>query len=192
MIVYSSTAHAQGGRGFFQHEDSNAPEDSVVISTDDMAIALNLPVGEIYSFDSDGVMTISDAPPPPIAELLHDAKIDKLQQLSAACQAQIYSGFTSSALGAVHTYPARYKDQMNLSASVISSLLPGLPENWTTPFWCMDSDGVWAFVPHTAAQIQQVGLDGKAAIVDALSKNEALSGQVMKATTIESVNLIVW
>lgn len=116
----------------------------------------------------------------------------KVAELSAACAAQIYAGFTSSALGAAHTYPAKDKDQANLSGSVVASMLPNLPAGWTTPFWCMDAAGAWAFVPHTAAQIQQVGADGKAAVVTALEKNAALAAQVMADTTVAAVQAVAW
>jgi hypothetical protein len=128
-------------------------------------------------------------PPPPT---LLQAQSEQIAKLSAACQAQIYAGFQSSALGAAHTYPAKDKDQANLSGSVVASLLPNLPANWTTPFWCEDGNGAWAFVPHTAAQIQQVGSDGKDAIVAALGKNANLAAQVMAASDVEAVLAIVW
>lgn len=128
----------------------------------------------------------------PPAPALSDVKTARVALLSDACAAQIYAGFQSSALGTVHTYPANDKDQANLSSSVVASLLPALAANWTTPFWCMDSAGNWAFVPHTAAQIQQVGIDGKAAIVAALERNAALAAQVMAATTATGVEAVVW
>lgn len=116
----------------------------------------------------------------------------QMASIQAACQAAILGGFSSSALGTPHTYPAKSTDQQNLSASVLASLMPGIPANWTTPFWCEDSSGLWSMVPHTAAQIQQVGQDGKAAILAAIIKNQTLSGQIMAATTIAGVQAIVW
>lgn len=106
-------------------------------------------------------------------------KADKVTELSTDCQAQIYAGFDSAALGASYHYPAKDKDQTNLSGSVVASLLPNLATDWTTPFWCLDAAGNWAFMDHTAAQIQQVGVDAKAAILDALAKNKSLVDQVM-------------
>lgn len=129
---------------------------------------------------------------PDPAETLDEMKASKLTQLSSACQAQIYAGFQSSALGSAHAYPAKDKDQANLAASVLSSLYPGLPAGWTTPFWCADAQGNWTYVQHTAAQIQQVGADGKAAILAALQKNATLAQQVMAATTTSELESIVW
>lgn len=123
---------------------------------------------------------------------LAQAKESQISLLSSDCSTQIYAGFQSSALGAAYTYPANDKDQANLSASVLASLLPGLPANWTTPFPCQDGSGTWAHVQHTAAQIQQVGSDAKAAIVAAIMKNATLAQQVSEAISVAAVQAIVW
>lgn len=137
----------------------------------------------------DGVLI---APVPPTAdELLAAAQAAQINLLSAACQAQIVAGFTSAALGSPHTYPASSLDQQNLSSSVLASLMPNLPANWTTVFWC-EANGQWAFAAHTAAQIQQVGQDGMAAVLAAKTKNQQLAAQVLAATTIAAVQAIVW
>jgi hypothetical protein len=132
------------------------------------------------------------AAPASSAPTLESIKAAKLHQLAAACQAEIYGGFVSSALGAPHTYPAKDKDQANLAGSVVASLLPGLPGNWTTPFWCSNAGGTWTFAAHSVSQIQQVGTDGKAAILAALTKNATLAAQAMAANTEAAVAAIVW
>lgn len=137
------------------------------------------------------------APAPTAAQLLVNAQAVRLSVLSAACAAQIYAGFVSSALGAAYTYPAKDKDQSNLVASVTASLVPGIPTGWTTSFWCVDAAGIWAFRPHTAAQIQKAGLDGKAAIETALQKNGTLANQVSAITVatpnaVAAVQAIIW
>jgi hypothetical protein len=63
---------------------------------------------------------------------------------------------------------------------------------WTTPFWCEDASGNWAWVNHTSAQIQKVGVDGKAAILANMAKNAGLAAQVAAATTVAAVQEIVW
>jgi hypothetical protein len=153
---------------------------------DDAAHANLLPAGCVPISDAEAVAIQN----PPLT--LGQAQALKISDLSAACAAQIYAGFTSYALGAPHTYPAKDKDQANLSGSVVSSLLPGLPAGWTTPFWCEDGSGAWAFSAHTAAQIQQVGTDGKTTIVTALEKNATLAAQVMAATTVAAAQAVVW
>jgi hypothetical protein len=119
-------------------------------------------------------------------------KAERIGALSTECSTFIVSGFKSSALGAEYSYPAKPTDQQNLSASVLDSLLAGGNSTWTTPFWCADTAGEWAFRPHTATQIQQVGVDGKAVILAAMSKNESLAASVNAATTAEDVAAIVW
>lgn len=126
------------------------------------------------------------------APTLAQVQADKFSALNTACAAQIYAGFTSTALGAAYTYPAKDKDQSNLVASVTASLMPNLPAGWTTNFWCADGTGAWAFRPHTAAQIQKVGLDGKTAIETALQKNATLAAQVTAAATVAAVQALVW
>lgn len=54
---------------------------------------------------------------------LADAQASQIALLSNACQEQIVSGFTSSALGVSHTYPSRQTDQLNLTASVATALI---------------------------------------------------------------------
>jgi len=126
------------------------------------------------------------------AELAAAKKI-KIDDIKRLCTEQIYAGFTSSALGTPHLYPAQDKDQMNLQASILASALPNTPASWTTPFWCQDvATGAWNFTPHTIAQIQQVGLDGKNAISAALIKNATLSSQVVATQTLAGVSSINW
>lgn len=131
--------------------------------------------------------------PNPVADTsLADAQAAQIGQNSAACQTAITAGFQSSALGDWHTYPAKVTDQQNLNASVVASLLPGIPATWVTPFWCEDENGSWAYVYHTAAQIQKVGQDAKGAILSNLTKNAQLQAQVMAATTVAEVQSINW
>lgn len=115
---------------------------------------------------------------PVITVPIANRKRDKLSALSAECQAEIYAGFTSTALGAEYIYPAADIDQQNLTASVLDSVLPNTDANWTTYFLCADSNGVWQMREHSAAQIQQVGRDGKSAILAARVRYQALAAQV--------------
>ncbi len=140
-------------------------------------------IGWLYS---GGVFTA------PAAPSLADCKSQQISIVGAACAAAITGGFQSSALGKAYTYPSTQNDQANLNANVVSSLLPGLPANWTTLQICGDANGKWGYMPHTAAQIQQVGTDGKAAILGCLTKNAALQAQIAAATTVAAVQAINW
>lgn len=139
-------------------------------------------VGAAYA---DGVFTA-----PTVS--LDDLKSQQTASVRDACQQAIFAGFASDALGVSHSYPAKATDQTNLQASVLASLLPGNAADWTTPFWCADSSGAWAYVSHTAAQIQQAGRDGKAAILAALVKCQTLEAAISSATTPAQVQAVVW
>lgn len=128
---------------------------------------------------------------------LASAQSAQLTNISNACANAIVSGFTSSALGTGYTYPSKVTDQQNLAASVLASILPGVATGWTTPFWCATqptdaSAPVWAWVDHTAAQIQQVGNDAKTAILAYQTQNATLAAQVMACTDVDDVAKIVW
>lgn len=126
------------------------------------------------------------------APTLAEAQVAKIAELTDDCQATILGGYTSSALGAVYTYPSKPTDQQNMIASVLASLLPGVSADWTTPFWCADTSGNWAMRLHTPAQIQQVGADGKTHVQLAQVKLANLNAQVMAATTVSEVQAIIW
>jgi hypothetical protein len=126
------------------------------------------------------------------ADKFATAQQTKVAELSNACKAAILAGFDSDALGATHMYPAKDTDQANLSSSVVASLLPDISDDWTTPFWCADTGGIWTFRPHTAAQIQQVGRDAKAQVLACMTKNATLAGQAQAATTPEQLAAITW
>lgn len=122
---------------------------------------------------------------------LDECRSAKAGAISNACREYIEAGFHCAALGATHLYPAKSQDQANLVASVTDSLLAGDEPDWATPFWCADEAGVWDYRLHTAAQIRKVGREGKAAIVAALQRNEALQRQVA-AANIEQLESINW
>ena len=126
------------------------------------------------------------------AKQLTELQIAQCAALKASCDAAIVGGYSSTALGAAHTYPSTQTDQINMLGSVSASVLPGLPATWTTVFWCADSTGAWAMRPHTAAQIQQAGSDGKAWVTTCQVKLATLVGEVMAATTPVAVLEVVW
>lgn len=123
---------------------------------------------------------------------LSTVKSAKVAALRAACAAAITGGFVSSALGAPHIYPSGATDQINLMGSVTDTLLPDLPEDWSTPFWCRDAAGEWDFRLHDATQIRQAGRDGKRHVVECQAMLADLSFFVNEATTIIAVNAIQW
>lgn len=126
------------------------------------------------------VVAIDQAVQPKWFTNLVDAQLNKVSQ---ACTDAIVGGFKSSALGTVHHYPSNLLDQQNLSANVLSSLLPNLPVDWTTMQLCgsdalVAKDQVWMYRAHTVTQIQQVGSDGKASVMVNLALNASLANQL--------------
>jgi len=122
---------------------------------------------------------------------LATAKEAKLQEISSACEAAIVEGFTCDALGSAHTYPAKDRDQANLTASVLDALIAE-DEDYTTPFWCMNSEGVWGYAMHTAEQMKAVGRAGKKAIATAIGKKIVLEAKINACTDAASVQAISW
>lgn len=123
---------------------------------------------------------------------LEQLREEKASEIGGACREHIERGFECLALGSAHLYPANAQDQANLVASVTDSLLAGDDPDWRTPFWCVDAVNLqWKFRQHTAAQIRQVGREGKASILAAMQKNEALRRQIAVATADE-LKTITW
>jgi hypothetical protein len=70
-------------------------------------------------------------------------------------------------------------------------------EMWATPFWCEDGSGNWAWIDHSAAQIQQVGNDVKGAVLACQAQNAMLAAKVNAITpatpnAIAAVQAITW
>ncbi|WP_175948053.1 hypothetical protein [Burkholderia pyrrocinia] len=175
---------------FYDSVDSPVPSDAanVIEITEAEWMACINQQGQWYVSNA----TLAQIPPPTAAEVLAQTQSAKIAEIDAACAAEIVAGFTSAALGQPYTYPAKSTDQQNLSSCVLSSLLPNLPVGWQTDFWCADSAENWALRPHTAAQIQQVGVDGKTAISNAIAKKVQFEQRIMSATTADAVRAIVW
>lgn len=123
---------------------------------------------------------------------LNNLKNSKSKYVDQACKTAIVSGFVSYALGKPYHYPSKVTDQQNLAVSVLASYDPDNAPDWTTPFWCSDAAGEWAFRPHTAAQIREVGRDAKTAIIAYQFKNEGLQADISAATTVEQLDAVNW
>jgi len=170
-------------QGFYDPSLSLAvvPEGAMELTVEQRAEFVDHPGLRIWR---DGAVRSADLPAPTPAE--------KMAELTAACAAAIVSGYSSSALGDVHSYPNDQIAQINMMGSVTGSLLSGLPADWTTPFWCADRAGIWQMRQHTAAQIQRAGSDGKAHVVACQQRLVALNAAVAAATTPEAVAAVVW
>jgi len=124
---------------------------------------------------ADGAVSVS------AEKALAVAKADKTAQLSARCAAEIASGFASAALGIDTFYPTTDNDQRNLQSSALAGAWNAGDTKWRVPLWCRQRD-TWAYVEHTAQQVQQVNV----AWVDFRA-----AAQQRYATAIEKVSAAV-
>lgn len=133
---------------------------------------------------------IVDAPAVPLGDLI----ATKVAELRAACKESIVSGFQSSALGTLHTYPSKNEDQTNLIGAVTASQNPNLSAGWSVDFWCGDSfiPSAWAMRPHTAPQIQKVLEDAVIARSALSAKLDSLCQQAQNAQNATALSAISW
>lgn len=130
----------------------------------------------------------------PVDIILKRAKELKVFNLYQACSSHILGGFTSDALGAVHTYPSTERDQANLNGVVTESIINATNNTWQAPFWCVDANDLWDRRMHTHVQIQQVGQAAAIHVRGAQDKLKGLVDQVndVATDTEEKINAINW
>lgn len=129
-------------------------------------------------------------PPPPFD--INAARLIKSNEISNSCEAFIVAGFTSNALGTIHTYPSNRDDQLNLSGTIQRSMMVGVLITDNFAFLCRNPEGIWGYVNHTPARIQQVGKDAYNHILNARVKNATLQAQIAACTTQAQLDNITW
>lgn len=123
-----------------------------------------------------------------------ELKARKIKKLRLACRDEIFSGYDSDALGAVHRYPLSDTDQANLQKTEVSAMKNADTPGWTGMVQCIDGNGVIAYRPHTAAQVDQVAAAIDAGKEASLTKFADLVAQVNDPTTDteEKLDRIQW
>lgn len=180
--------NAQGAViGFYDSDDSPAPQGIDAINITDAEWQSCL-ASQGYTV-ANGILIAPAAPTSD--EILASAKATQTSDLSGDCQTAIMAGFSSSALGSVHSYPSALTDQLNMQTALAAS--QGQATAWTSNLWC-GTDGMWSFAPHTADQLLQVNADFVTARTAAQSKYAGLIAQVNAAdtNTVEAVQSIIW
>lgn len=129
--------------------------------------------------------------------IFNQAKLDKIAELSAACQEDIHNGFTSSALGSLNMYDALEVDQLNLIGAVAAtSPAPSFPAGFEIGYAVRPIiNGVVQpkqYVVHTYGQLRQVLTDGAAYKFKELINFNTKRAAVNAATTIAEINAITW
>lgn len=120
------------------------------------------------------------------ADDLADSKKAKIAELKAAVEKAIKSGFSSSALGAAHTYDSEQHNIDWIQAAVLSAT--------DTQITCDDRKGMaTSKTPrkHTTAQCKTVLTDGMAALLTHKTKFRKLRAQV-NAADVAAVRAIQW
>jgi len=120
------------------------------------------------------------------------ARAEQFRLVDQSCKDAIVAGFSSAALGMVCNYPSKPEDQTNLIAAVTASQSAALPADWVVLFLCSDSNGLWDYRLHTAAQIQQVLADGVAQRIAYSQKIARLVAEINQAESPLEVQTIVW
>lgn len=132
---------------------------------------------------------LAQVPPPTAGEQLASAKASTIAALNAACQGAILAGFTSSAIGSATFYPTTDTDQRNLQSSALAAAWSVGTTDWHASLWCRQGDA-WAYVTHTAQQVQQVNADWVTFRTSAQQKYAAAIDQVNAATTVDAVRAV--
>ena len=168
--------------------DGSVPTDGIsgdwVVKQDHRGATWYDATGNPVAIDTIGIPAAGLTPDMPLSIILAKLQQAKIIELNIACGNFMLNGFTSSALGNVHIYDSKLEDQLNLTG--VMAL------NADSYYKCLDGAGVKAFLPHSAAQIKQVGIDGAMFKMVALSKVDGLKKAVMLATTLADINAIVW
>ncbi len=147
--------------------------------------------------DPDSVVVADPGSRTWIIRKANDTELDAVRQVALSriedgYQKSLTGGFESSALGEPHTYRAWPEDINRLHQAVTISGLPMIADEWTVDFLCADEDGNWVQVSHTAAQIQQVGLDASIDIGQLGTLKAALTQQILDATTLSQIATVTW
>ncbi|KVQ12477.1 hypothetical protein [Burkholderia ubonensis] len=171
---------------FYDSIDSPVPEGVPAIEINDAEWQTCISQQGQWHVSSDALARV---PPPTAAEQLASVKASAIAALSAACQAAILAGFTSSATGSATFYPTTDADQRNLQSSALAAAWSAGAEGWHVSLWCRQGDA-WAYVEHTAQQVQQVNADWVTFRASAQQKYAAAIDQVNAATTADAVRAV--
>lgn len=82
-MLYSKSAHASGGSGFFLDEDKTSPADVIPVSKADASTAVNLQAGSSYEFDNGGNLIVITPSAPTAAQIKAKAATAKWEAIKA-------------------------------------------------------------------------------------------------------------
>ena len=110
----------------------------------------------------------------------------KIQELNIACNQDILSGFSSSAIGEKHEYKFDYEYQGNFDKKLgILSMIPTIQ----TVDWPTKDAGI---ITHTREQFLQVCLDGQSWIESNLFRYFRMKAEIEVMENIDEIASVKW
>lgn len=117
---------------------------------------------------------------------LDEIKVNKIYELSKACEEEILAGFYSNARGTKEWYTNSRDDQSNVIAQAsLATLNPSIVPQWKSAAERICTD-------FTLAQIVQLATDGATFKTERIKALETLKVQVSPLTTEAEVRAITW
>ncbi len=117
------------------------------------------------------------------AAILAKVYQEKLIELNTACSQYIEAGFSSAALGELHSYSSSLEDQVNLTGLVFSGLDSAYP--------CV-TNGVRQFLAHTREQLLQVNKDLVLFKQAALQHADKLKRDAAQDKKVKALRAVAW
>ncbi|MFY1030676.1 MULTISPECIES: hypothetical protein [Pseudomonas] len=182
-IFYSDSEQA-----FFNSSiHMNLPDDCVEISKEVYGqLLVQRAAGKQLVLNDDGQPVAIDVTIP-TEDLLNRRYQDKIEEINKACEAAIFQGFESNALGAPHLYSSTLEDQLNLTGAI--------QRGAAMPFPCWNAEGIKAFRDHSIEQLQQVGDDFTDFKMQLLQRAHQLKGELdtlLAAGDQDGIEAIAW
>lgn len=123
---------------------------------------------------------------------LADIKINEFTRLTKEITGK---GFTSNALGEDYFYSTlntnEDRDQLNLTAAVVSSILNEHVDGFVMPIWCTKvSDNTLYYMLHNVSQIRKMAADGKSLVISYQARLDTAIKRLRACVTEEEINSI--
>ena len=166
------------------------------ITCDKQIIDLQIHEGEKYingDFDDEQYIIVNENPVKKdnSIQIFENLKANKSAEFNNKCAEEIIAGFASLATNKLIHYPSNEKDQLNLQNTIQQSLaLQSIEDEYF--LYCKNELNVWGYIPHTAKELQQVGIDCYNFILNLRMKNFELQNKIKNSNDVEYVKLLVW
>ena len=123
---------------------------------------------------------------------LSSVQHQQLAELQTSLTNAVAAGFSSSALGTANNYASDPTSVAYMNASITMSLLPNASPSAVYPFFCGVGSAIPQLTNHTAAQIQQVGMDAYNFVLGLEQHYASKVAAVIAATADADVVAVTW